>query len=78
MLSPCVAIVMLNSDVEVQLKAALNTQPEVVPVVLARTLLSTLETQNSNATTAMSTILDEWSTLIGKYQAVLPITRQEK
>ena len=71
MLSPCDAIVMLNSDVEVQLKAALNTQPEVVPVVLARTLLSTLETQNSNATTAMSTILDEWSTLIGKYQAVI-------
>lgn len=72
MLGPCTAIVSMSSETQSSIKQAMNAkQSEAVPIALEQALLSTMLTQNQNATTAMSTILDDWSTLILKYESLI-------
>src|SRR5262249_54612713 len=70
-LSPCLAVVQVTSDVQVQLTTAMNVAPQIVPVALMRALLERLLDTNENATTAMSRILDTWSVLAAKQAAFL-------
>jgi len=72
MLGPCAAIVSMSSTTEASIKQATDAkQSEAVPIALEQALLSTMLSQNENATTAMSTILGQWAALIDKYEAVI-------
>ena len=72
MLGPCAAIVQMTSTTQASIKQAIDaTQSEAVPIALEQALLSSMLTQNENATTAMSTILGQWAALIDKYEAVI-------
>ena len=68
-LGPCIAIVSINSQINLQLTNM--DAPEVVGVALLQALLSQLITLNGNATQALSAVLDSLSVLNVKYQAVL-------
>lgn len=70
-LSPCVAIVQIDSDVSLKIVEVSQSAPEVVPVVLAQALLTALQQQNEQAIAALSAILETWQALIAKYQAVI-------
>jgi chromosome segregation ATPase len=72
MLGPCAAIVSVSSTTEASIEQAQHAgQSEAVPIALEQALLSAMLTQNENATTAMSDILDQWATLIDRYEAVI-------
>lgn len=68
-LGPCIAIVSINSQINLQLTNM--DAPEVVGVALLQALLSQLITLNGHATQALSAVLDSLSVLNVKYQAVL-------
>ncbi|GEM45667.1 hypothetical protein [Deinococcus cellulosilyticus] len=68
-LGPCIAIVSINSQINLQLTTM--DAPEVVGVALLQALLSQLITLNGHATQALSAVLDSLSVLNVKYQAVL-------
>jgi hypothetical protein len=70
-LGPCNAIVELDSSVSVNLTTILSSAPQAVPVVLVNALLQQIVQSNTDAQTAMSTILDTWSALVGLYTAVI-------
>ena len=70
-LGPCNAIVEIDSSVSVNLTTILSSAPQAIPVILINALLQQIEQSNTDAQTAMSTILDTWSALIGLYTAVI-------
>jgi len=72
MLGSCAAIVSMSSSTQASIEQAQHAgQSEAVPIALEQALLSTMINQNESATSAMSTVLDQWATLIDKYEAVI-------
>ncbi|HVB63347.1 MAG TPA: hypothetical protein VNE17_01365 [Nitrolancea sp.] len=77
-LSPCIAIVEIDSDVSLKVTETAASAPEVIPFVLAQALLTSLKTTNEQATAALSAILNTWQSLTTRYQAVITdITQAE-
>jgi hypothetical protein len=70
-LSPCIAIVEIDSQVAIDLSAATGAEQQVAPVVLSDALLNALGTQNEAAAQAISGLLDTWAVVTGKYQAAV-------
>jgi hypothetical protein len=70
-LSPCIAIVQINEEVSLKVTETAASAPEVIPFVLAQSLLTSLQTNNEHATSALSNILETWQSLSSKYQSVI-------
>jgi hypothetical protein len=77
-LSPCIAIIEIDSEVSLKVTETAASAPEVIPFVLAQSLLTSLKTNNEQATAALSAILNTWQSLTARYQAVITdITQAE-
>ena|GEM_PF-4471745 len=70
-LSPCIAIVEINSQISVNLTTVAGNSPQFIPVVMAKSLLQSLLGINESAEKAISALLNTWNALIAKYQSVL-------
>jgi len=70
-LSPCIAIIEIDAQVSLQVTETAASAPEVIPFVLAQSLLTSLEANNEHATAALSNILNTWQSLSTKYESVI-------
>jgi len=70
-LSPCIAIIQIDAQVSLKVTETAASAPEVIPFVLAQSLLTSLQTNNEHATAALSNILNIWQSLSTKYESVI-------
>jgi hypothetical protein len=70
-LSPCIAIIEIDEQVSLKVTETAASAPEVIPFVLAQSLLTSLQTNNEHATAALSNILNTWQSLSTKYESVI-------
>ena len=70
-LSPCIVIIQIDEQVSLKVTETAASAPEVIPFVLAQSLLTSLQTNNEHATAALSNILNTWQSLSTKYQSVI-------
>lgn len=70
-LGPCIAVVELRSAIAVSVNQAAGGQPGVIGLVLGQSVAGALQHNNAAATAALSSVLETWQSLIGKYQDVV-------
>lgn len=70
-LSPCMVIVEIDSQVQVNLDGSAAAGTEIIPAVLAQALLTTIASNNETATQALSALADTWEIVSQKYQSTL-------
>lgn len=75
-LSPCIAIVSLDGEVEVSLNGGPAAGTEIIPAVLVDALLNSLQGQNEQATQALSALGDTWQVVTAKYDSTTTALQQ--